>query len=286
MLQGSIVALVTPMTQSGEVDFAALENLVDWHLDQGTDAIVVAGSTGEAATLSSMERAEIIRHVSNHVQNQVAVIAGTGTNCTSSSCELTAEAKSFGADAALVVVPYYNKPTQEGLIAHYREVAKQGLPVILYNVPGRTACDLQVDTVKQLAADANIIGIKEASDIKRIKELLNAVPKDFKVVSGDDANAVEAVAAGATGVISVAANIVPKQMKQLMDAALAGQPAQDLDKKLQPLYKALFVESNPIPVKWALADMSKIKQGIRLPLLPLSERFHAQLRLAIQQAGG
>ncbi len=284
MMQGSIVALITPMTEAGEIDWAALENLVDWHLEQGTDGIVVAGSTGEGATLTEMERSELVRRVADQVQKQIPVIAGTGTNSTESTCELTADAKSFGADAALIVAPYYNKPTQEGLIAHYREAAKQGIPVILYNHPGRTGIDIQIETVLQLAADPNIVAIKEASSLERIQALLPKLPKDFKVYSGDDPTAVASVAAGGAGVISVVANIVPALMKKLMASALSGNPDTDLDQKLQALYDAMVLETNPIPVKWTLADMGKIKNGIRLPLLPLSERYHAQVRLALQQA--
>ncbi len=285
MLRGSIVALVTPMKPSGELDWSVLENLVDWHLEQGTDGIIVAGSTGEAATLTEMERAELISRVSDQVQQRIPVIAGTGTNNTALTCELTAEAKSAGADAALVVAPYYNKPTQEGLIAHYRAVSNMGLPIILYNVPGRTACDIRPETVLALAEDKNIIGIKESSNLERIHTLLQQLPKSFQVIAGDDADAVASVQAGAVGVISVVANVVPNLMKQLMDSALKGNPDLDLDKRLQPLYDAMFVESNPIPVKWALAEMGRIEQGIRLPLLCLSKRYHAQVRAALEQVG-
>jgi 4-hydroxy-tetrahydrodipicolinate synthase len=290
MITGSMVALVTPMTATGEVDWAALEALVEWHIAEGTNAIAPVGTTGESATLTVAEHCEVIRRVVTQVRGRVPIIAGTGANATREAIELTAAAKEAGADACLLVTPYYNKPTQEGLYQHYRAVAAAvAVPLILYNVPGRTACDMLNTTVERLVASTpNIVGIKDATgDVARGRDLIERCGPEFAVYSGDDATAVELILAGGKGDISVTANIAPKAMSELCAAALRGDAvtARAINERLIPLHEKLFVEANPIPVKWALQVMGKIAGGIRLPLTPLSEAAQPVVRAALQQAG-
>lgn len=287
MLRGSMVALVTPMTADNQVDWDCLHKLVEWHIDSGTDAIVVAGTTGESATLTMEENKAVIQSVVEQVQGRIPVIAGTGANATHEAVELTKSAKESGADACLLVCPYYNKPTQEGLFRHHEHIAKAvDIPQILYNVPSRTAVDMQHDTVLRLAAVHNIIGIKEATgDMMRAERLIDECPKDFLIVSGDDATAFELMRLGGHGVISVTANVVPKQFSTLCRLVREGQieQARSVDQQLAPLNKALFLESNPIPVKWALHTMGLIPPGIRLPLTPLAEQYHEPLRAVMRE---
>ena len=289
MIAGSMVALVTPMDAQGGLDWDALSKLVDFHLQEGTHAIVAVGTTGESATLSVSEHIEVIRRVVDQVAGRIPVIAGTGANCTREAIELTENAKNAGADACLLVTPYYNKPTQEGLYQHFRHIAESvAIPQILYNVPGRTVCDMLPDTVARLSSVPNIIGIKEATgDLQRAREVLDRVSKDFLVYSGDDATAVELMLMGGKGNISVTANVAPRAMSDLCAAAMRGEAAmaRAINDRLMPLHKNLFIESNPIPVKWALREMGLIQQGIRLPLTWLSERCHEPLRLAMRQSG-
>jgi 4-hydroxy-tetrahydrodipicolinate synthase len=290
MISGSIVAIVTPMHESGAVDVEALRGLVDWHVAEGTDAIVAVGTTGESATLDVDEHVAVIRHVVEFAKGRVPVIAGTGANSTTEAIELTRAGKAAGAQACLMVTPYYNKPPQEGLYRHYRKVAETvDIPIILYNVPGRTGCDMQPATVKRLAEVPNIAGLKEAlGTIARIKELLALnLPKTFTLLSGDDATACESILLGCQGDISVTANVAPRLMHEMCKAALAGNREQAIaiDAKLQPLHKHLFVEPNPIPAKWALQQMKKIGPGIRLPLVPLAEAHYETVRGALRAAG-
>lgn len=289
MIAGSMVALVTPMDSQGAVDWDSLGKLVDFHLQQGTNAIVAVGTTGESATLDVPEHIEVVRRVVQQVAGRMPVIAGTGGNSTRESVELTQAAKDVGADACLLVTPYYNKPTQEGLYLHFRHIAEAvAIPQILYNVPGRTVCDMFPETVERLARIDNIIGIKEATgDLQRAREVLDRVPADFLVYSGDDATAVELMLMGGKGNISVTANVAPRAMADLCSAAMAGQAeaARAINDRLMPLHKALFIESNPIPVKWALHEMGLIPDGIRLPLTWLSPRCHEPLRQALRQCG-
>ena len=290
MIAGSMVALVTPMDSQGAVDWDSLGKLVDFHLQQGTNAIVAVGTTGESPTLDfTSEHLQVIRRVVDQVQGRIPVIAGTGANCTREAVEWTQAAKDVGADACLLVTPYYNKPTQEGLYLHFRHIAEAvAIPQILYNVPGRTVCDMLPETVERLARIDNIIGIKEATgDLQRAREVLDRVPADFLVYSGDDATAVELMLMGGKGNISVTANVAPRAMADLCSAAMAGQAeaARAINDRLMPLHKALFIESNPIPVKWALHEMGLIPKGIRLPLTWLSQNCHEPLRQAMRQSG-
>ncbi|MBB4817276.1 4-hydroxy-tetrahydrodipicolinate synthase [Pseudomonas alcaligenes] len=289
MIAGSMVALVTPMDAQGQLDWASLTKLVDFHLQEGTNAIVAVGTTGESATLDVNEHIEVIRRVVDQVNGRIPVIAGTGGNSTRESVDLTAAAKGVGADACLLVTPYYNKPTQEGLYQHFRHIAESvAIPQILYNVPGRTVCDMLPETVERLAKISNIIGIKEATgDLKRGQEVLDRVSKDFLVYSGDDATAVELMLMGGKGNISVTANVAPREMAELCAAAMRGdaETARAINDKLMPVHKALFIESNPIPVKWALHEMGLMPDGIRLPLTWLSPRCHEPLRQALRQSG-
>ncbi|RHW21871.1 4-hydroxy-tetrahydrodipicolinate synthase [Pseudomonas jilinensis] len=289
MISGSLVALVTPMDSRGELDWQALERLIDFHLDQGTDGIVAVGTTGESATLDMDEHKEAIRRVVDQVAGRIPVIAGTGANSTREAVELTEAARSVGADACLLVTPYYNKPTQEGLYQHHRFIAEAvAIPQILYNVPGRTACDMLPETVERLADVPNIVGIKEATgDLQRARELIDRVGQRIAVYSGDDATAVELMLMGGKGNISVTANVAPKAMHDLCMAALAGDAdsARQINDSLMPLHKALFIESNPIPVKWVLHEMGLISDGLRLPLTPLSARCHEPVREAMRQCG-
>ncbi len=289
MFRGSLVAIVTPMWEDGSIDWTALGRLIDFHIDNGTDALVVVGTTGEASTLSMEEHCEVIRFSVRHARGRLPVIAGTGANATSEAIELTRCAEAAGADACLLVTPYYNKPTQEGLYRHFKAVAEAvPIPQILYNVPGRTAVDLLPETVERLAPIPNIVGIKEATgQVERVREIVRRCGGQLDVYSGDDATALAAILAGAKGDISVTANVVPRAMHEMCTAALAGdaERARAINERLMELHKALFVESNPIPVKWALKEMGLIQGGIRLPLTPLSEKHHATVRAALVRAG-
>ncbi|WP_444919058.1 4-hydroxy-tetrahydrodipicolinate synthase [Microbulbifer sp. JMSA003] len=289
MLTGSMVALATPMYADGSPDWDSLHNLVEWHIEQGTRALVAVGTTGESATLDFNEHIEVIRRVVDQVAGRVPVIAGTGANSTSEAIDLTENAARCGADACLLVTPYYNKPTQEGLYQHYRAVAKAvSIPQILYNVPGRTAVDMLPETVQRLALIGNIVGIKEATgDLERAKVLIDTLPEGFAVYSGDDSTAVELMLLGGHGNISVTANVAPAAVAQMCEAALAGDAvtARTIDQRIQILHKVLFLESNPIPVKWALREMGRVDGGIRLPLTSLSPEHHGTVREALRSAG-
>jgi 4-hydroxy-tetrahydrodipicolinate synthase len=289
MLQGSMVALVTPMTEDGGLDETALRALVDWHVAEGTDAIVAVGTTGESATLDEEEHCYLIRLVVELAAKRIPVVAGTGANSTTEAIDLTRCAKAAGADACLLVTPYYNKPTQQGLYLHHKAVAEAvDIPQILYNVPGRTGCDMQPETVGRLAAVPNIVGVKEATgDLARVPRIRELAGPGFAIYSGDDATARELMLLGGQGVISVTANVAPGAMHRMSLAALAGRraEAEAIDATLAGLHKSLFVESNPIPVKWALAEMGRIRTGIRLPLTWLSEPARPAVREALRQAG-
>lgn len=289
MISGSLVALVTPMDSRGDLDWVALERLIDFHLEQGTDGIVAVGTTGESATLDMNEHKEAIRRVVDQVAGRIPVIAGTGANSTREAVELTEAARSVRADACLLVTPYYNKPTQEGLYQHHRYIAEAvAIPQILYNVPGRTACDMLPETVDRLAGISNIVGIKEATgDLQRARELIDRVADRISVYSGDDATAAELILLGGKGNISVTANVAPRQVHELCKAALAGDAdtARRINENLMTLHKMMFIESNPIPVKWALHEMGLIGDGLRLPLTPLSARCHEPVREALRQCG-
>lgn len=289
MFKGSMVALVTPMHTDGTIDKKSLHDLVEWHIASQTDGLVIVGTTGEATTLSDEEHFDMIATVVKQVAKRLPVIAGTGSNSTHHTVELTANAKKAGADAALIVTPYYNKPVQQGLYEHYKHVAEAvAIPIILYNVPGRTACDLLPETVARLASIPNIIGIKEATGkIERATEIHALCGKAFEIYSGDDSTEMELMFNGACGVISVTANIAPRKMHDLCEAALAGNKAlaEKINNELMLLHKKLFLESNPIPVKWLLNQMGRIPAGLRLPLTPFAEKFHAELREAAQAAG-
>ena len=286
MITGSIVALVTPMKSNGDVDWDALDKVVDFHLEKGTDSIVAVGTTGESATLNCDEHCQVIKRVVERVAGAIPVIAGTGANSTQEAIELTTAAKNAGADACLLVTPYYNKPTQEGLYLHYKAVAEAvDIPQILYNVPGRTACDMLPETVLRLAEVPNIVGIKEATgDLDRAKELIEKAPKEFAIYSGDDGTAVELMLLGGDGNISVTANVAPAQMGELCRLAIAGEAeqARAIQNSLMELHNAMFVEANPIPVKWAMAEMGYMGLGIRLPLTVLDATCHAQVRDALK----
>jgi 4-hydroxy-tetrahydrodipicolinate synthase len=289
MITGSLVAIVTPMKQDGALDLARFRQLIDWHVAEGTDGIVVVGTTGESPTVNFDEHKELIRLAVQHSRGRIPIIAGTGGNSTAEAIELTESAKKNGATACLSVVPYYNKPTQEGLYLHFSKIAETvDLPMILYNVPGRTVADLQTDTVLRLAQVPGIIGIKEASaNIERNTDLVRRAPRNFAIYSGDDATCIALILMGGHGVISVTANVAPKLMHQMCAAALVGdvKKARELNFKLFPLHQKLFVEANPIPVKWALAEMGMIEHGMRLPMSPLSEKLHQTVREALHEAG-
>ena len=288
-IQGSIVALVTPMFEDGSVDWKSLEKLVEWHVEQGTNAIVAVGTTGEPSTLSMSEHTQVIKEIIRVVNKRIPVIAGTGANSTHEAIELTQEAQTLGADAALLVTPYYNKPTQEGLYQHFKAIAETvDLPIIVYNVPGRTGVDMLNETVLRLADIPNIIAVKDATgNTERGKELIDALNGRMAVFSGDDATAAELIRLGAQGNISVTANVVPKLMSELCAAALQGnqEVAEQINNKIANLNNILFCESNPIPVKWALYEMGKIGSGIRLPLTPLAEQYRTPLRDALKDVG-
>jgi len=288
MLSGSIVAIVTPMQDDNRIDFARFRALMDFHVAEGTDAIVVVGTTGESPTVDFDEHKELIRVAVEHAQGRIPIIAGTGGNSTAEAIELTEAAKKARADACLSVVPYYNKPTQEGLYRHFRTIAEAvDIEQIVYNVPGRTVADLANETTLRLAQVPNIIGIKDATaNIERGSELLRRAPNGFSVYSGDDASGLALMLLGGKGIISVTANAAPRLMHEMCSAALAGdlKKARELNFKLLGLHTKLFVEANPIPVKWAVAQMGLIGMGIRLPLTPLSQQFHEVVREAMRQA--
>ena len=289
MLQGSLVAIVTPMQEDGALDIDALRSLIDFHIEAGTDGIVIVGTTGESPTVNFDEHCLLIETAVRHTAGRVPVIAGTGANATSEAIELTAKAKALGADACLLVTPYYNKPPQEGLYRHYKAVAEAvDIPQILYNVPGRTACDISNETVLRLSQIPNIVGIKDATgNMERASDLIARAPEDFAVYSGDDASCMSLMLMGGRGVISVTANVAPKLMHEMCIAAIAGDAikARSINQKLLALHQKLFVEANPIPVKWVLQQMGMISSGIRLPLVPLSSTHHEALRLAMHNAG-
>ncbi len=289
MITGSIVALVTPMTADGSIDWDALDRLIEWHIGQGTKAIVAVGTTGESATLSVPEHCQVIGHTVSRVAGRIAVIAGTGSNSTHEAIELSDAAAKVGADACLVVTPYYNRPTQRGLYEHHRAIAEAvAIDQILYNVPGRTAVDMSNDTAVELAEIPNIVGIKDATgDVPRGIELIQRCAGKMAVYSGDDPTALALMAGGAKGNVSVTANIAPGLMSQMCELALAGdiEAAKAIDTQLAPLNKALFVEANPIPVKWALYQMGRMDRGIRLPLTPLDERYRADLERLVAALG-
>ena len=289
MIRGSIVALVTPFCgQSCKVDWEALKNLVDWHISEGTNAIVAVGTTGESSTLNVAEHQKIIQFVVSASDGRIPIIAGTGANSTNEALELTASAKDAGADACLLVTPYYNKPTQEGLHQHFKIIAESiDIKQILYNVPSRTACNIDVDTVLRLASLSRVVGIKEASgDLERAANIIANRPRDFAIYSGDDPTARKLMLLGGDGNISVTANIVPNSMALMCDFALARDEdrAYEIDSSMRELHDALFVESNPIPVKWVLSKMGMIENTLRLPLTPLSDGFHERVQLAMLRA--
>ena len=289
MISGSIVALVTPMHVNGSIHWDALAGLIDMHIEQGTSAIVAVGTTGESATLDVDEHCEVVKFTVQRASGRIAVIAGTGANCTREAIELTASAKQAGADACLLVAPYYNKPTQEGLYRHHMAIADAvEIDQILYNVPGRTVCDMLPETVQRISQHSNVIGIKEATgNLDRGREILERCDSDFLLYSGDDATAMELMLLGAKGNISVTANIAPKAMSDLCAAAIQGEraKAEAINKPLLGLHDNLFLEANPIPVKWALQQMGLIEQGIRLPLTPFSEQYHQPLLDAMKRSG-
>jgi len=284
-----MVALVTPMLEDESVDFDGLAKLIELHIEAGTDAIVAVGTTGESATLNMQEHCQVVKFVVDKVNKRVPVIAGTGANSTSEAIELTQCAKDVGADACLLVSPYYNKPTQEGLYLHHKKIAETvDIPQILYNVPGRTAVDMLPETVIRLASIDNIVGIKEATgDLSRVAEIKAGVSEEFDLYTGDDASAVDFILAGGHGGISVTANLTPKLCHEIYKAALQGEEkeAKRLDAPLRALHQDLFVESNPIPVKWALAEMGLMGTAIRLPLTVLSEESQPVVKAAMQKAG-
>jgi 4-hydroxy-tetrahydrodipicolinate synthase len=289
MIKGSLVAIVSPMRDDGALDYDAYRRLIDWHIAEGTNGIVAVGTTGESPTVDHDEHCELIRVAVETVRGRVPVIAGTGGNSTAEAVDLTAYAKKVGADATLQVVPYYNKPTQEGLYRHFRKVAESvDLPVILYNVPGRTVADLSTETALRLAQVPGIVGLKDATgDLARASDLLKRAPKSFAVYSGNDDTALALMLLGGHGVISVTANVAPRLMSELCKAALAGDlsGARALNNRLLPLHLKLFVEPNPIPVKWALAKMGLIGGGIRLPMVPLSESQQPVVETALRDLG-
>lgn len=289
MFHGSMVALITPMKDDNSIDFNNLESLIEWHIENLTDAIVVLGTTGESATITQAERRNIIQRVVDQVSERVPVIVGSGSNSTTETIALTKDAMEIGADACLLVTPYYNKPTQQGLYLHYKTVANSvPLPQILYNVPSRTGCDLLPETIARLAETTNIIGVKEATgDISRVKTILEHCGDRLDLYSGDDATSLEFIKAGGKGVISVTANIAPREMHEMCKAALEAnfKKAEEINNKLLSLHKDLFVESNPIPVKWALHEMGKVEAGIRLPLTLLSEKNRPTVNQALEFAG-
>jgi len=289
MFRGSLVALVTPMTDSGDVDPVAFGRLLDWHAREGSDGVIIAGTTGESATLTAAEAAELLQIAVQRIGGRLPVIAGTGGPSTAQSVERTRTACELGADGVLVVTPYYNRPTQEGLYRHFSVIADAAsVPLILYNVPSRTACDLLPETVERLSGHPQIIGIKDATgSIERGIEIIERCGDDFLLLSGDDATCRELIGAGAQGVITVTGNVAPRLMHEMVEAALSGDHdgARELDERLAGLHTALFVESNPIPSKWALGRLGLIGAGIRLPLVGLSDEYHGEVLAAMRRAG-
>ncbi|MEX2123102.1 MAG: 4-hydroxy-tetrahydrodipicolinate synthase [Woeseia sp.] len=289
MFTGSLVALVTPFDGNDRVDYAAVERLVEFHIAEGSDGLVIAGTTGESATLEKNEHAELIGRAVEIVAGRLPVIAGTGSNSTKQTIELSREVGKSKIDAYLMVTPYYNKPVQEGIYRHFATIADAvEKPVMLYNVPGRTVADMLPDTVARLAKHPNIFGIKEATgDMQRLQEIRDTVPDSFMLYGGDDFTAREFIELGGHGVVTVTGNVAPRTMADMCRAQAGNDTAlaMDLDAKLQPLNTAMFLESNPIPVKWALAEMGLISAAIRLPLTPFAERFHEQMREAMKEAG-
>ncbi|MCD2451345.1 4-hydroxy-tetrahydrodipicolinate synthase [Methylicorpusculum oleiharenae] len=288
MIQGSIVALVTPMDESGSIDQVSLKKLVEFHIEQGTDSIVAVGTTGESATLDEEEHCEVIAAIVGYAAGRIPIIAGTGANSTSEALELTRRAKAAGADACLLVTPYYNKPTQEGLYLHHKAIAEAvDIPQILYNVPGRTAVDMLPETIARLSVIKNIVGVKEATGkLERYTQIRNLCGDDFALYSGDDATSCEFCLLGGNGTITVTGNVAPRLVHEMINAAMDGdrETALAIDAKLTGLHKHLFIQSNPIPVKWALAELGLIKKGIRLPLTWLTEECYETVRAAMCQA--
>lgn len=289
MFHGSMVALATPMKKGGELDYESLSRLVEFHIENHTDGIVVAGTTGESATLDEKEHCDLIRRVVDIAGERIAVIAGTGANSTTEAIHLTHCAMEASADACLLVTPYYNKPTQEGLYQHFKKIADAvPIPQILYNVPGRTACDMLPETIERLSHISNIVGVKEATgDLQRLHAIKELCGDSLELYSGDDATGCDFILQGGQGVISVTSNVAPRAMHNMCKAALAGDAdtAHEIDRQLAGLHKNLFLESNPIPVKWALYEMGLIPEGLRLPLTPLSSQYHQPVREALKQAG-
>jgi 4-hydroxy-tetrahydrodipicolinate synthase len=289
MITGSLVAIVTPMLKDGGLDLPRFRKLIDWHVAEGTDGIVVVGTTGESPTVDFDEHKELIRIAVEHARGRIPIIAGTGANSTAEAIELAESAKKHGATAQLSVVPYYNKPTQEGQYQHFRKIAESvELPMILYNVPARTVADLQNDTVLRLAQVPGIIGLKDATaSLERGTDLIRRAPRNFAIYSGEDATALPLILCGGHGVISVTANVAPKLMHQMCAAALVGdvKKARELNNRVLPLHQRLFIETSPSPVKWAMAEMGLIEYGLRLPMVPVTERCHQPLREALHEAG-
>ena len=289
MITGSLVAIVTPMLEDGRIDYARFRKLIDWHIAEGTSAIVVVGTTGESPTVDFDEHKELIRVAVEHSNGRLPIIAGTGGNSTAEAIELTESAKQHGATAGLSVVPYYNKPTQEGMYQHFRKIAESvELPLILYNVPSRTVADIANDTVLRLAQLPGVIGIKDAtSNMERATDLIKRAARNFAIYSGDDAAALPLMALGGHGVISVTANVAPRMMAEMCSAALVGdiKKAREINLRLIGLHQKLFIETSPAPVKWAMAQMGLIEPGLRLPMVPLSERSHDAVREALAEAG-
>ena len=289
MITGSLVAIVTPMLEDGRLDLARFKGLIDWHIAEGTDGIVVVGTTGESPTVDFDEHKELIRVAVEHAKGRIPIIAGTGANSTAEAIELSESAKKNGATASLSVVPYYNKPTQEGLYQHFRKIAETvDLPMFLYNVPVRTITDLQNDTVLRLAQVPGIIGIKDATaNMERCTDLIKRASRNFAIYSGDDSGALALMLLGGHGVISVTANVAPRTMHEMCAAALVGdvKKARELNQRLLGLHQKLFIETSPAPVKWAMAQMGLIEPGLRLPLVPLSERCYDAVREAMAEAG-
>ena len=289
MIQGSIVALVTPMDNTGAVDFDSLARLIEFHIEQNTDALVAVGTTGESATLSETEHCQVIKFVVDKVAGRIPVIAGTGSNSTAEAINLTRHAKELGADACLIVTPYYNKPTQEGLYLHHKAIAEAvEIPQILYNVPGRTACDMLPETIGRLAKLPNIVGVKEATgDLTRVQKIRDLTSADFAIYTGDDASSREFCLLGGNGTITVSGNVAPRLVHEMIAAAMAGDAeiAAEIDNKLAALHRDLFIQANPIPVKWAVAEMGLMQKGIRLPLTWLTPECEQNVREAMRQAG-
>ena len=289
MFRGSIVALVTPMLGNGDVDFEQLEALIDFHVREGTSALVIAGTTGESATLSPAEHCELLRKSYEIINGRVPMIAGTGANSTAEAIELTSCAADVGAEAALLVTPYYNKPTQHGLVLHHKAIAEAvDIPQLLYNVPGRTACDMQADTVAELSRVPNIVGIKEATgSMERLADIKRQVDDDFALLTGDDSTTCEFILNGGHGAISVTANVVPAKMARMCDLAFEGktEEARAADAEIADLHRLLFIESNPIPVKWAVSEMGYGELNLRLPMTVLSEQHQEPLRQALLACG-